>query len=133
MEQTDGQAIPAGGAMQSPWIVSGSRAPKKSRAIALVLLGFGILIGGLFFDLYGILHGMDMSVVFPVFILCLVVAPIILIAGAVMLARSIATEKYAQVARMRQEYMARGRHCPNCGRKIPEDSLICPYCGTRFT
>jgi len=24
------------------------------------------------------------------------------------------------------------RHCPNCGRVIPEDALVCPYCGKRF-
>lgn len=116
----------------SPWVVPPSRAPKKSRAIALVLIGFGILIGGMFFDLYGIFHGMDMSVVFPVFILCLVLGPIVLIVGAVMFAKSVASEKYAQVARMRQEYMARDRQCPNCGRTIPADSRMCPYCGTRF-
>ena len=24
------------------------------------------------------------------------------------------------------------RHCPNCGRVIPEDAKICPYCGKHF-
>jgi len=24
------------------------------------------------------------------------------------------------------------RRCPNCGRIIPFDSVICPYCGKRF-
>ena len=24
------------------------------------------------------------------------------------------------------------RRCPNCGRNIPEDSKVCPYCGKRF-
>ena len=24
------------------------------------------------------------------------------------------------------------RRCPNCGRVIPEDSEICPYCGKKF-
>jgi len=24
------------------------------------------------------------------------------------------------------------RRCPNCGRIIPFDSIICPYCGKRF-
>ena len=27
---------------------------------------------------------------------------------------------------------APGRLCPNCGRGIPMDSLLCPYCGKRF-
>ena len=24
------------------------------------------------------------------------------------------------------------RHCPNCGRSIPNDSIICPFCGKDF-
>ena len=24
------------------------------------------------------------------------------------------------------------RRCPNCGRQIPEDAKVCPYCGKRF-
>ena len=24
------------------------------------------------------------------------------------------------------------RRCPNCGRIIPFDSIICPYCGRKF-
>jgi Na+/H+-dicarboxylate symporter len=24
------------------------------------------------------------------------------------------------------------RHCPNCGRSIPEDSRVCPYCSKKF-
>lgn len=24
------------------------------------------------------------------------------------------------------------RRCPNCGRSIPEDAKVCPYCGKRF-
>jgi len=24
------------------------------------------------------------------------------------------------------------RYCPNCGRAIPEDALICPYCMKKF-
>jgi len=24
------------------------------------------------------------------------------------------------------------RRCPNCGRIIPFDSVLCPYCGKRF-
>jgi len=24
------------------------------------------------------------------------------------------------------------RNCPNCGRPIPEDAGICPYCGKKF-
>ena len=24
------------------------------------------------------------------------------------------------------------RRCPNCGRIIPFDSILCPYCGKRF-
>lgn len=24
------------------------------------------------------------------------------------------------------------RRCPNCGRIIPEDAKVCPYCGKRF-
>lgn len=27
---------------------------------------------------------------------------------------------------------SRGRLCPNCGRPIPFDANICPYCGKRF-
>ena len=123
---------PVDAGLQSPWVVPPSRAPKKSRAIAIVLLGFAILFGGLFLNLYGIFHGMDMNIVFPIFILCLVLGPLVLIAGSVLLARSVASEKYAQAARMRQEYMARERYCPNCGRRIPADSRICPYCGTRL-
>jgi len=31
-----------------------------------------------------------------------------------------------------QGYGATGRMCPNCGRPIPFDANICPYCGLRF-
>ena len=27
---------------------------------------------------------------------------------------------------------ASGRRCPNCDRVIPEDSMVCPYCGKNF-
>ena len=27
---------------------------------------------------------------------------------------------------------AGGRKCSHCGRKIPEDAMVCPYCGTKF-
>jgi predicted nucleic acid-binding Zn ribbon protein len=33
---------------------------------------------------------------------------------------------------VRGEKTAPTRHCPNCGRAIPEDARICPYCSKKF-
>ena len=33
---------------------------------------------------------------------------------------------------VRGEKPASTRHCPNCGREIPEDARICPYCNKKF-
>ena len=33
---------------------------------------------------------------------------------------------------VRGEKSAPSRHCPNCGRGIPEDARSCPYCNKKF-
>jgi predicted nucleic acid-binding Zn ribbon protein len=33
---------------------------------------------------------------------------------------------------VRGEKSAPSRHCPNCGRAIPEDARSCPYCNKKF-
>jgi hypothetical protein len=33
---------------------------------------------------------------------------------------------------VRGEKSAPSRHCPNCGRSIPEDARTCPYCSKKF-
>jgi ABC-type transport system involved in multi-copper enzyme maturation permease subunit len=33
---------------------------------------------------------------------------------------------------VRGEKVAPSRHCPNCGRGIPEDARSCPYCNKKF-
>jgi len=33
---------------------------------------------------------------------------------------------------VRGEKAAPSRHCPNCGRAIPEDARSCPYCNKKF-
>jgi hypothetical protein len=33
---------------------------------------------------------------------------------------------------VRGEKSGSSRHCPNCGRGIPEDARICPYCNKKF-
>jgi predicted nucleic acid-binding Zn ribbon protein len=33
---------------------------------------------------------------------------------------------------IRGEKSAPSRHCPNCGRGIPEDARSCPYCNKKF-
>jgi hypothetical protein len=33
---------------------------------------------------------------------------------------------------VRGEKQVSSRHCPNCGRGIPEDARICPYCNKKF-
>jgi predicted nucleic acid-binding Zn ribbon protein len=33
---------------------------------------------------------------------------------------------------VRGEKPAPSRHCPNCGRAIPEDARVCPYCSKKF-
>jgi len=31
-----------------------------------------------------------------------------------------------------QQQQGQGRVCPNCGRPIPMDAQVCPYCGNKF-
>ena len=33
---------------------------------------------------------------------------------------------------VRGEKTPPSRHCPNCGRAIPEDARVCPYCNKKF-
>jgi len=33
---------------------------------------------------------------------------------------------------VRGEKEKSSRHCPNCGRGIPEDARVCPYCNKKF-
>jgi zinc-ribbon domain len=33
---------------------------------------------------------------------------------------------------VRGEKTEPSRHCPNCGRAIPEDARVCPYCSKKF-
>jgi len=33
---------------------------------------------------------------------------------------------------IKQEQKPGGRFCPDCGRAIPFDANICPYCGKKF-
>ena len=33
---------------------------------------------------------------------------------------------------VRGEKQASSRNCPNCGRGIPEDARVCPYCNKKF-
>lgn len=40
---------------------------------------------------------------------------------------------YAKESTRQTQYIDyRGRMCPNCGRPIPFDANICPYCGKKF-
>lgn len=33
---------------------------------------------------------------------------------------------------VRGEKSSSSRHCPNCGREIPQDARSCPYCNKKF-
>ena len=100
-------------------------------AIALVILAFILIFGGIFLDIYGIFHQWNMSVIFPVFLICLAVGGTLTVIGAVMLGRSYGSRKMAEAMKMRQAY-AFVRQCPYCGREIPADSVMCPYCGGKL-
>ena len=40
--------------------------------------------------------------------------------------------KYADHPELLSKKQRGKRRCPNCGRVIPFDSIVCPYCGKRF-
>ena len=114
---------------QSPWLVPPSKAPKMSHAAGILIAGFALLFGGLFYNLYSILHGESN---FMVFIVLLLVSTILIIIGAVMVAKSYGSRRYAEL-KERYANMAAGiRRCPYCGRAIPQDSMVCPYCGAKL-
>jgi len=41
-------------------------------------------------------------------------------------------EKQTEIENNQKNRFYGDRRCPNCGRIIPFDSIICPYCGKRF-
>ncbi len=114
---------------QSPWLVPPSKAPKMSHALAVLITGFILLFGGLFYNLYSILHGESN---FMMFIALLIVSTILIIIGAVMVAKSYGSHKYAELKERYSNMDAGIRRCPYCGRAIPQDSMVCPYCGKRL-
>ncbi len=128
----NGQTQPQDPAYKSPWISPPSEAPKRSTAIVILLLGFLLLIGALIYNLQSILSGNGFP--FVVFLALLIVSTVLIIIGARMFAKSYASRKYAQIMEQKKAYMAQAgmKTCPNCGKAIPQDSIVCPYCGTRL-
>ena len=129
-ENPSGQRNPPEYMPPSPWLVPPSKAPKMWQAATILIAGFILLFGGIFYNFYSILQG-DSN--FTLFIALLVVSTILLVVGAVMVARSYGSKRYMQLKEMYGNTAAgRIRRCPHCGRVIPPDSAVCPYCGTRL-
>ena len=89
---------------------------------ALTIIGAILLILGLIF------------VIFTFFIGIICAWPLLLV-GLIFLILGLAlpnqkTETYPQQSQ--QTPQGGGRVCPNCGRPIPMDANICPYCGKKF-
>ena len=121
---------PEYGLPPSPWLVPPSKAPKMSHALGILLAGFILLFGGLFYNLYSILHGESS---FTLFMLIMIISLILIIIGAVMVARSYGSRKYAELKeRYGKMAIAGMRRCPYCGRAIPADAVVCPYCGAKL-
>lgn len=54
---------------------------------------------------------------------------LLLFAGAIVYDISVGREK--EKKELKNE-VSKDRYCPGCGRAIPFDALLCPYCGKKF-
>ena len=41
-------------------------------------------------------------------------------------------EKQTNIIQPTKQNLETDRHCPNCGKAIPSDARICPYCEKKF-
>ncbi len=81
----------------SPWILPPDKAPKMWTSALILLTGFLLLIGGLFYNFYALLHGAGFD--FLTFMGVLLLAIVIIMVGAVRLAKAYASKRYAELMR----------------------------------
>ena len=93
----------------------------------------GIIIGGIVLMVIGALFTF---VTFGLGIICtwplILVGIILFIVGAVMPNEKPHVIQPQQPVVVQQQSPQSNRYCPACGRAIPFDANICPYCGKKF-
>ena len=88
---------------------------------------FGVLISGCSL-LFGLMFGFLILMAAPLYIVILLFfIPVFLL---LLRYKSL----YIKTPEVNKQYQIdyRGRICPNCGRPIPFDANMCPYCGKKF-
>ena len=87
--------------IRSPWIVPVEKAPKMGTSILIIVLGFIVLIGELFYNFYSILGGKGFN--FMLFWIMMLISMILIIVGAVRFARGYASRKYAMLMKYMEQ------------------------------
>ncbi len=113
----------------SKWILPPDKAPGMVSSVLLLLLGFGLLIGSLVYNLLSILSG-NPGNSFYIFIVLLILSSVIIMFGSVRFTKSYASRKYQKIMSRRLAAMRNMPVCPGCGRRVPPNVNYCPYCGT---
>ena len=54
------------------------------------------------------------------------------IVGFILCIAGIAAPRKKPEVIVQKKVTQKDRHCPNCGRSIPFDAKVCPYCGKKF-
>jgi len=72
------------------------------------------------------------SIVLVAFIICIITIWIIAIILAVIADSKSKNFRNNELMLLLSGYSSTGRLCPNCGRPIPLDARICPYCAKSF-
>ncbi len=90
--------------IKSPWILPPEKAPHMWTSALIVLSGFILLFGYLFYSFHTILSGGGFN--FMEFSIIMLIAMILLIVGAIRLAQAYGSKKYAM---LRKYYMEQRR------------------------
>ena len=87
--------------IRSPWIVPVEKAPRIGTSILIIVAGFIVLIGELFYNFYSILAGKGFN--FMLFWIMMLLSMILIIVGAIRLARGYASRKYAMIMKYMEQ------------------------------
>ena len=92
----------------------------------LVTGGIVLMVIGAFFTF--ITFGLGIICTWPL----ILIGIIILIVGAILPEERTHVIQHQQPVVVQQQNPQSNRYCPSCGRAIPFDVNVCPYCGKNF-